>query len=86
MSQSKESLEQWRTHWLSQTEAETTENGKHMHRLNSTGHAMQVKGINDILDLAQKQLAMQTRGGKLSKRLAIQYLEDLVDELKLESE
>ena len=86
MSQSKESLEQWRTHWLRQTEAETTENGKHMHRLNSTGHAMQVKGINDILDLAQKQLAMQTRGGKLSKRLAIQYLEDLVDELKLESE
>lgn len=84
MSQSKESLEQWRTHWLKQTEAETTENGKHLHRLNSTGHAMQVKGINDIFDLAKKQLEMQSRGGSVAKKLAVQYLRDMVEELESE--
>jgi hypothetical protein len=84
MSQSKEALERWREHLLKRNEEETTESGKHPHRLGSTGHYMQVKAINEIIDLAQKQLAMQTRGGKLSKRLAIQYLEDLVDELNSE--
>ena len=84
MSQSKESLEQWRKHLHKKNSAETTENGKHPHRLNSTGHAMQSIAIDDIIDLAQKQLEMQSRGGKVAKKLAIQYLRDLVEELESE--
>jgi hypothetical protein len=84
MNQSKESLEQWRNHWIKQTESETTENGKHPHRLNSTGHSLQVRGINEIIDLAKKQCELQLRGGKAAKTLAIQYLRDLVEEIERE--
>ena len=82
MSQSKESLEQWRAHLLEREEAETTENGKHPHRLNSTGHWTQVVAINEIIDLAQKQLEMQARGGSVAKKLATQLLRELIDELE----
>jgi len=75
-------LERWRAHLLIREEAETTENGKHPHRLGSTGHYMQVKAINEIIDLAQKQLEMQSRGGSVAKKLAVQYLRDLIDELE----
>jgi hypothetical protein len=84
MMQSKESLEQWRAHLLKREANETTGNGKHPHRVGSTGHLMQVTAINEIIDLAQKQLDMQSKGGKVAKKLAIQYLRDMVEELESE--
>jgi hypothetical protein len=86
MSQTKNSLEMWRTHFHKKNEAETTEDGKHPHRLGSTGFAMQSKAIDEIIDLAQKQVELNSKSGKLSKKLAIQYLRDLVDELESEME
>ena len=82
MSQSKESLEQWRTALHKLIEENITENGMFPHRLGSTGHAMQSMAIDEIIDLAKKQIELNAKGGKVSKRLAIQYLRDLVGELE----
>lgn len=82
--QSKESLELWRTHFHKRHEAESTENGKYPHRVNSTGFIDGAIAINEIIDLAKKQLEMQSRGGKVAKKLAVQYLRDMVGELESE--
>lgn len=82
--QSKESLELWRIHLQKRHEAEATDNGKHSHRVNSTGFIDGAIAINEIIDLAKKQLEMQSRGGKVAKKLAIQYLRDMVGELESE--
>jgi hypothetical protein len=86
MSQSKESLEQWRLHLLKREEAETTENGKHPHRLNSTGHWTQVTAINEMIDLAKRQLEMQSRGGSVARKLAVRYLKDMIEDLEYPNE
>ena len=82
--QSKESLEQWRANLLKREAVEAIGDGKHPHRVGSTGHLMQVTAINEIIDLAQRQLEMQTRGGSVAKKLAVQYLRDMVEELEAE--
>lgn len=43
-----------------------------------------VNGLNEIIDLAQKQLKVQERNGSAAKQLAINYLRDLINELECE--
>lgn len=84
MSQTKESLEQWRSYLHESHAAETTDRGKYLDRLRSTGHIAQSRAIDEIIDLAQRQIEIQSRGGGIAKKLAINYLRDMIEELESE--
>lgn len=80
--QSKESLELWRIHLQKRHKSEATDNGKHPLRVNSTGFIEGSIAIDEIIDLAQRQLEMQSRGGSVAKKLAVNYLKDMIEELE----
>lgn len=68
-------------HWL---DDRVTENGKHPHRLSGTNHAINLRGIEKLMELAKYGKLMKSRSkGKIKASIAAR-LRQMADDVERE--
>jgi hypothetical protein len=74
-------LNSWHDGIIKWLEDRTTELGKYPHRLGGTGHAMNLRAVSQIIELAKYGQQMKKRnGGRVKAALAVE-LRKLADQI-----